>query len=1491
MLAGEAIRNSSTKFCSCCAADTVGALDTGEAQEDAPSRSEVMPDDGQVRRSALTAKTVQSWSAASREPKAYQTQGSSGLNVQRADVPGPPRLVSPRQHVIEAVAAAVAATDAAKVAAAEVSAAGPSSPTASQAAKERYSSLWYGDPDPPLSRKERYKNWMQRRRQTCRKVLHSVPVQAMITVAVIIDLAVSFESLLVESTTNSDFRHSGLGVTIIWILALEILCRLFVEGLQFVFRFVNVFEGVIMFLAVVMLYVGDLFENQPVGVGRAVRPTAKALRGFRVALKLYTRGNHLKESASQAIETKVREVFGRTFDNIVRVRPENFTIAPRKGQFHLHKARLVTEMHGLHLPLHLIGGFVENLDITVPVPRMKVTSGKIRLDGDMPVIGRADSGSTANESILSRTLTWWRRCSCRRRREESDTGDGNRATKVRIEVNNALLVIGPGSAVDWHDIETLMQSKDRLVKLILRPLLATGLSTFQLSSLKPGAGAQMATEMGVSNLLEPIRKKLGEIFKLGQRGLVDLLRSKIMQGAEIVVSNIVIQYEDPGDGPKGVRPSSLGCKLGCLRIITTDLSQTMETSAVEMGSTLSRVTANTSSRASSEASSPKLRHFSINDALQNLTLVVNLERLSTWCSVGPTPGFLYASMLQELKLEKALRQLKSADRLERLKLALASRGGELGEKVDHEVVRRRMYRKDIFQQFPYVLQPVWALATFPLPGLLTALTSLGLKEKPTARELKVTSGPVVVTLDSEQVKIANHLLEYYVKWVRKDWSLRQRPDVSISTVKEMHSSDEHSRRTVVRQWWFHAFVLAQEHSGTKTRHVASIIELQNAAGRRLEFIRLQSRLMMAPQMETSRMRRVRKAVRQLFRRKARHVADTSIQVRIRELQVRMSLLEILRSFLEARMLVEAMEVAREAGDDKSMARLTVTTEDGGSFGIHSNSLEVGHMASQERREKFRAVKLQAAKRMKALRALRHKHSLDRKARSMASSSSIITKAMEESQLKMDGLGLNPMEFIPTACSIAVCMAEMVLFSVARQHGDSYSRPPYVHPRGTRHMLFRLWAIDTRCTLTIGQLTEAKEARVVTDVEVTVMDAAGSYCTPHTGIESKAVSFRSCHDGERSFAVQGVFRRKDRPWLISTASDSSDIPHEWAVDDRASIPRSPSDSNPGMLSDFDMLRTRERREAVLKAPLWVGNFVVNPVTIVVNTAPIMSISEVFAGALVETMTQRLISWLLAETYRPLMKQRKEDPNEPHSWKMELAARRRELHIRQRLAEIMFGLSVAFQVDLCLEVDFRGADVTLIQPQWDPCRWTDWLQGVRRAGGIPGPYHVSGLPARTVEAALSIPAMPNLIVRRRRHPPEVSVEIVMEKIFPSLPVEPNLAQAVPLTPRPQLSERVRDTGSSSTDALRESKEKPIQLRPSRPVRSPRLIEAQLMGRSARKVLSAPAPPWAATIPEPPMLRPKQGPVMGTLNFQSVIRAYPHQGRGPASPEDRRLPPVSV
>lgn len=1179
------------------------------------------------------------------------------------------------------------------------------------------SALWHGEPDPDLPRAQRIRAFIDRRRKLGKKVLHSVLFQIFITVAVVADLAMTVSSAGMPLEEQAyEFRSTTVYAVVVLILFAESLLRVFVQGFQFLKSAMNLIEGFAIWFAVALLIVGRTLESMSMTGTRIVRPIVRLLRLFRVVLLVWRRGNQIKHTAHQLLEDRIRELLHQMLEHFVRVRPENVHIDPRMGVIHLSKLQFVRHGRRLHVPVEFRGGLLHEVYMKVDVPEV---------DG---LLHTTSTDATGALGCARRCRARWRRWKTSKAGKPTEPQAPRRC---QIKVRDAVLVVGPSASVEWHDLESIIERKDNLVHFfqdLLRPILESP----EWDAFKGLKNSDDNAERSAMQVVGTVMDASKWIEKWVERWLKAELHSKFMQGAEVTISNIVVQYEELGGGPPGAAEYAAGFKLGHLGLSIADLSLPRIQDAPNAGASMSRVTMHTIRTRHVSSSPRRMRNADV--ISRGMTFTASLERVSFWVHMRPTPLFLYTGFFDEDKMQLALHQLKLADCKERLKVALASRREQGDDDDAVDAVRTRLYRKDVFQQHPYVLQPLWALATFPLPSMLSSddgdHDEVVVQFRPIPSEMrhfKVSFAPVVVNFDSEQVGCINHMLQYYTNWQQRDRALRLRPERTIASVASGES--RLLRRSVIRQWWLHALVLVQDHVCTPTRHIAALVELNTRAGRRVEYRNLAAKVMSQRQQLRSSWRsgpmRASNALKRcLFMDKGEgEGSDPILLDGMRKLHARMSIHDILRSQLEAHINTDVMTLESYTPDCQQRAD-EINEED--MVAIDSNQ-------SQRGSQSVRLAML---------------HSVD-----MVQGKFVLQKALRESRQNIKALGITISDLLPTGATAELTNVEVNLFLVHRRAwGDNRSRPPYVHARGSRHALFRAWICEAECELTTGTLAELGLTTGITKVSAEVFSAGAAYCALSTGVERAAAVF---HQGgkaaeDEACAVRLVLHRQDRPWLLRTGGDITDATISWRSFLETCLDRAAG-----------FAPKKSGTAAFRMVPSWRGQILLRPSVLVVDAVPLVLILAEFGGALADMLIARFRQTIFAEAvwhYMPALQPAHVKDSEDREVQKGRVRRHREHRTRQRLTELALGLSNEFSIDVSLDITFLGTEIRLLQPLWSSGHWTDWLNGVRGAGRLTGPYHISGLPAQTVELSVSIPASPMVRLTRTRNPPMISMEVV-------------------------------------------------------------------------------------------------------------------------------------
>jgi len=695
--------------------------------------------------------------------------------------------------------------------------------------------LWFDDADPPPP-KIFSRGWLTNKRTTVAMYLHTLPVQFLVSIVVVTDLSLSMAEIFWNAEGE---KFEALGTTIIALLFVEIMLRIFVDGLAFFKRVVDVLEFIIVVGGLGLIIIGP---NMPVGVMRAAKPIVKITRALRAGIKIWLRGGHLKKSASQAISDKVRELIVKAVADFTHIRPENMLINALNGTFMLAKARLAAEaFDGLHSPFQIRGGFVEIVRVEAPVLTLATSHARVRRRKYVR-LGRPEKKKSS--SSLGKL-------------NKPEPCHAN-SKMVRVQVRNAIVVIGPGPPVDWSDEASISDRKNKLVDLVVDHMVPSNIPAFQ-------GGVQ---------------KNLRKLARIVNRTVTEVIHRRALQGIEITVSNVVLQYEDD----RRLQDSQnymAGYKLGSLHITTEDNDNPPD-----------------------QGIAPIIER-----------LAVKMERVSVYCNVRPQAKGLYSQLLLKHKYQVSLQRLRYTDVLERVRLALAKQKTPKIFKDACPCSKRGETLPEVFQQFTYVILPMELSIHCSFPQLRDMCEY----EHNDSLVLEVFKGPSRVILDNRQSHVMDALVNDLQYWLSQENVLQVRPGVRISKILErrpgMQPVSSWEKYTIIRQWWLHAFQRVQEQTRTRSRHIACLTALQVRSGRRLEYIELVAHRV--------RCKRARSGYIRLWLSRSYAHETVEDQKRLREFHLRMGLTEILRGQIEARMIAADRELAiKSESRQRRMARPT-----------------------------------------------------------------------------------------------------------------------------------------------------------------------------------------------------------------------------------------------------------------------------------------------------------------------------------------------------------------------------------------------------------------------------------------------------------------------------------------------------------------------------------------------------------------------------------------
>lgn len=1114
-------------------------------------------------------------------------------------------------------------------------------------------------------------------------ILHSVAVQVCVTALIGADLVITVNSFLEKDSddpNDSEFYMVSFVITVM--LVLEVHIRLFVEGKYFFYKKTNVIEGSVVMIGFFILITG---ANVPASVGRVIRPMARVARAMRVCVKAWTRSTHIKRSANQVMARKAEEMFWRFLSDVVLIRSENVVFSPLTGKFDLAKACLNTEVFDeLHLPIQVKGGLLEALHTELP---MTAIAGRGALD-------EGDAGST-----------------------------------LRVELLNLLIVVSSDSET-FADEQRLKEKKARVVEHFVERLIPKALPLVEVDGDDQGRSSSpggLPNMMELSKVLDPLRRWMSQYGTAVRNWIRQTIHAKIMRGVDIHIRNIVFQHEDYEEGNLDKPTCIFGAKIGEIRM-TTSLSEPV--AAWVSFNNISKMSCRHSQAGRGSVLSQAGDDQSKHEMLKNIS--IKTDRISMFCNPRPTDEVCFCQMLQQRGTkgihEAVKERLRMKDLMERFRLVVVKARPVEGETpcaVKGEPI------VDMYQQHDYVLFPMSAQLQSTLPRF-AQLAEVLQELSDFDRVLKLSLSPASLVLDNQQAHSLNTWVDQLRRWLRQEKLLQLRPETRIADVMHTrkhkddgiyeHWHDEFVRKSVVRQWWLHAFVLVQESVGTRSRNVMSFVELQVRSRRRLEYIELVAHRMRC-KVHRGSWRRRRSCLLDIlsWRKPAPTAHDVDYIDRLQTLQMRMSMEDVFRSQIEARFVAGKREA------DMIRSRRGACRE-----WLESMRRILSRDSEEEYFDMGQIVRLNAPG-----QAGTPSNSEEDGTRTLDDKDTNISFRI----IEVPDIGVTMDEIIPTKYEVVIPICECCF--LLKSSWDSFSfkkdkrfNPPRYHPRGTRHKLIHVWMCDLDLAFAAAvRFYKAFWVPILPNqIQVSCRDVGARYFKPQTGEMSEALKCEMCPSMPTPVFLKAEGSRVDD-------SESASAVQEWAISAQVGHVRS-----------------------------------------VVDTVKILRVCIHLGESTIGWIMTRFVRWLLAEpgyvnrgmavtkTARALkqigwMSQALNVPVARHH------DQKRTLHIVTRIFELIMGLTAPIQISWSLELECWGIHSTMLQPEWSESEWVKWLE--QQAPSFGGPLHgPADDPSRTIRADLVLPPVKPLL-RRSVQPPVMKVELLQ---FPGATdrLEPKVCQ---------------------------------------------------------------------------------------------------------------------
>jgi len=335
-------------------------------------------------------------------------------------------------------------------------------------------------------------------RKRLERLVDSVALEVVVTVAVLMDLIITVSSMIIGDEGEEPRGIFYLTAVLLIVLLIDVLLRMIKEGCLFFYKWLNWIEFLVAISGPLFMIIELFDKSASMGskatFGRTIRPVLKVMRILRSCWNATMARGGVHGRIDRATDKLMDRLVQQYLGDILRIPPENCKVKISDGSFHLEKAQFRSNaFQGLHLPFTVLGGLIELVHVDFDLHEKR---------------GDKKSGSSG--------------------------ADWSRARGLLIVIENLLLVVGPGHHQEYPEppwtIDSVMECKKKLVEMVAKRIEA-------LAKPKKSDGTEVKKvdggKVSMKNVVERAKKRSKQVVE-----------NALSRGIHLAVRHIEIRYED-----------------------------------------------------------------------------------------------------------------------------------------------------------------------------------------------------------------------------------------------------------------------------------------------------------------------------------------------------------------------------------------------------------------------------------------------------------------------------------------------------------------------------------------------------------------------------------------------------------------------------------------------------------------------------------------------------------------------------------------------------------------------------------------------------------------------------------------------------------------------------------------------------------------------------------------------------------------------------------